>query len=687
MPDGPSPESFRGLTLYPFQREAIGAIFAGESVVVAAPTGAGKTLVADFAIEQALSQDRRVVYTSPIKALSNQKFRDFRASYGDERVGLMTGDVTISPEAALLIMTTEIFRNTLFEAPERLAGFDFVIFDEVHYLDDRERGTVWEEAIIYAPPHMRIVALSATVPNVAQFASWIESVREQPVRVIVEEERPVPLVHKVWIPGMGPRGLDEVRGYYASIGRLGRARDRGPRRGRHRRGRRLGRRERARILEDAGQDLVDFMERRKLLPAIYFCFSRRDCEQLARSHAGRDLLTTNERRRMLETFDDLAQRYEVVDAVSTRELRGLASHGVLFHHAGMLPIDKEVVERLFNTGLVKLLFATETFALGVNMPARSVCFHTLLKYDGVSFGPLLARQYWQMAGRAGRQGMDKRGTVFALLDETEVEYPTLERLQSGRTEIVQSRFNLNYAAILNLYARLGEGVVEAWEKSFARFQMERPKHKGRKPRNRKRVSRPPAHEGRGGRRIRARLQVLRGAHYLDDEGLTRKGQLCAKINGYEIASTEAYEGGWLFRCDPVQAVMLYASIIYEARPADAAARPTRSLKGIAVPFQGRMAEFAALEAQAGIRAPTRGPDFGMAGAVQRWADGMDFDDVLDHTSLAGGDLVRLLRMTIQLLRQTAHALPPGDPCIEVLHAARHAIDRDVVDARRQLELG
>ena len=678
----PSPDAFRGLTLYPFQRQAIEAIFAGESVVVAAPTGAGKTLVADFAIEQALSQQRRVVYTSPIKALSNQKFRDFRGSYGEAQVGLMTGDVTIGPEAPLLIMTTEIFRNTLFEAPERLEGFDFVIFDEVHYLDDRERGTVWEEAIIYAPPHMRIVALSATVPNVAQFASWIESVRKQPVNVIVEERRPVPLTHKVWIPGRGPRSLDEVRGYYAQIGRLGRGRDRRHGRGR---GKKMGRRQRARRLEDAGQDLVDYLERRHLLPAIYFCFSRRDCEHLARAHAGRDLLSGKQRRRMLEQFDDLVRRYEVEDAASTADIRKLAARGVLFHHAGMLPIDKEIVERLFNTGWVKLLFATETFALGVNMPARSVCFHTLLKYDGVSFGPLMARQYWQMAGRAGRQGMDDKGWVFSLLDETEVEYTTLERLQSGRTEIVQSRFNLNYAAILNLFRRLGDRVAHTWRQSFARYQLEHGRTKSSRKRARKRNTN--ARSGRGEARIEARLAVLRATDYIDVDGLTRKGQLCAKINGYEIACTEAYEGGWLFRCDPIQAVMLYASIIYEARPSDAAARPTRTLKGIAVPFQKRMAAFAACEADHGLHAVTRGPNFGMAGPVQRWAEGMDLDDVLDHTTLAAGDLVRLLRMTIQLLRQTEFVLPRGDPCIDVLRAARTAIDRDEVDARRQLSLG
>lgn len=675
----PAPRSFRGLRLFPFQQRAIEAIFSGRSVVVAAPTGAGKTLVADFAIEQALGQDRRVVYTSPIKALSNQKYRDFRAQYGETRVGLMTGDVTLNSDAPLLIMTTEIFRNTIFEDPDRLHGFDFAIYDEVHYLDDRERGTVWEEAIIYAPRHIRVVALSATVPNVHDFARWIEQVREVPVDVIVEEERPVPLTHKIWIGGRGPRSLEEVKRYFIEMGR---ARDRHAARRGHRRPRRgPSRKTQARLLERAGDELVDHLARRDLLPAIYFCFSRRECESLARRHADRDLLEPDGRRRMLEQFDDLAERYEVTDAEDTRTLRGLAARGVLFHHAGMLPIDKEIVERLFTSGLVRLLFATETFALGVNMPARTVCFHNLAKFDGISFGPLLGREYWQMAGRAGRQGIDEKGWVFALLDETAVAFDNLQYFHSGRTEPVRSRFNLNYSAILNLFRRVGDAVPEAWQRSFARYQQAQRRARA-KDRGARRRKDPP-----GTRLIRARLKVLRDYDYVHEDRLTRKGELCAHVNGYEIAVTEAYEGGWLFRCGPVEAAMLFASIVYESRPGDYAVRPTRKLRGIRVPFQAHMEAFAAHERACGVASDTRPPDFGIAGVVQQWAEGLSFEHALDHTTLAAGDLVRVLRMSIQLLRQAAHALPKGDPCIPVLREARARIDRDVVDAKRQLELG
>jgi superfamily II RNA helicase len=672
-PDEEGPEetrpAFRGLRLFPFQRRAIEAIFAGKNVVVAAPTGAGKTLVADYAIERAVSKGRRAVYTSPIKALSNQKFRDFRAHYGEATVGIMTGDVTIQPEAPVLVMTTEIFRNTIFEDPERLAGFDFAVFDEVHYLDDPERGTVWEEAIIYAPEHIRIVALSATVPNVRSFADWIAEVRGTPVETIEESRRPVPLVHRLWVPRRGPKTIDEVKRVLREPG----ARERG---GRERPGGR-GRGRRAREEErDRGLGhLLDHLEERRLLPAIVFCFNRADCERLARDEARRALLSPEERARMLDLFDDFAGRYGVTGSPDTRALRELASRGILHHHAGMLPIDKEIVERLFTTGLVKVLFATETFALGVNMPARSVCFRSLAKFDGIEERPLLAREYWQMAGRAGRQGIDERGTVFALFDEREVTAWHLERYQSGRTEPVKSRFNLNYGGILNLRRRLGNRVEEAWEKSFARFQKARPAGK-------------PTRDGLGARRIRARLAVLAELDYLDAQGrLTRKGELCARVNGYEIAVTEAYEGGWLFRCDAVQAAMLFAAIVYDPRPMDRSAPATRSLKGIQTPFAARMQAVAATEAALGAAPPTRGPCFDLSGPVQWWAEGEDFEYVLSKTTLAPGDLVRVLRMTIQMLRQAEHALAREDPVARTLREARQRIDRGVVDARRQLELG
>jgi superfamily II RNA helicase len=659
--------TFRGKTLFPFQARAAQAILDGKSVIVAAPTGAGKTLVADVAIGEALAMGRRIVYTSPIKALSNQKFRDFRATYGDERVGIMTGDVTIAGDAPLLIMTTEIFRNTIFESPERLASVDFVVFDEVHYLDDLERGTVWEESILYAPKHVRIVALSATVPNVKELAAWIEAVRGTSVDVVIESERPVPLVHKAWVPGRGPRGTDEVR-------RMAEA-DAWSRRGRQ------PRRVRRDVDEDAFVEaprrLIEHLAERDLLPALYFVFSRRDCEGLARAYAGLELVDETTRARLLAAFDDLAARYRVADAPSVRELRRLASRGVLYHHAGMLPIDKEIVERLFTTGDVRLLFATETFALGVNMPARTVCFHQLRKFDGVDVVPLSVRDYGQMAGRAGRQGIDRVGHVFAIHDARHVDWRDLERLQHGTPEPVRSRFNLDYSTILNLYSHIGDRVADAWQRSFARF------HAGW---GKKRDAAPPASVSAAGRAIHSRLDVLAAHRYLERGGLTRKGRMTARISGYEIACAEAYDCGFLARCDAVEAVMLFSGLVYKSRPNDEADPATRSTRSMH-PVVQRLDRFRRDEREAGIVDPIGGVDPLIFGMAQAWAEGEAFPVLESMGTLAPGDLVRTFRMTIQLLRQVLHAIPHGDPVQETLRDAIQRIDRDVVDAKRQLELG
>jgi superfamily II RNA helicase len=312
------------------------------------------------------------------------------------------------------------------------------------------------------------------------------------------------------------------------------------------------------------------------------------------------------------------------------------------------------------------------------MPARTVCFHALRKFDGVDVSPLRTRDYGQMAGRAGRQGIDDVGHVFAMFDRREADWRDLDRLQHGAPEPVRSRFNLNYSTILNLYRRVGEGVLDAWRRSFARFHQTW----GRR-------SPPPASEGTsaGGRAISARLDVLRREEYIDDRGLTRRGRLASRISGYEIACTEAYEGGFLARCDAVEAAMLFAALVYEARPADEADAASRPLKGILDPLRDRLERFRLAERRAGVPDPIRNLGPGILGLAEAWAEGEDFAVLESMGNLAPGDLVRIFRMTIQLLRQVFHAVPRGDPIQEVLSEAIQRVDRDVVDARRQLELG
>jgi superfamily II RNA helicase len=635
---------YRGLRLYPFQEAAIAALDAGKSVIVSAPTGAGKTLVAEYAIERCIERGSKIAYTSPIKALSNQKFRDFREKYGD-KIGLMTGDVTLNGEAPVLIMTTEIFRNTLFEDAERLRGIDTVVMDEIHYLGDDSRGTVWEESIMLAPESVRFVGLSATISNLDQFRQWVEKVRGHPVELVHTDERPVPLLHLTWVPEIGPCRISELKKALPEAKEARRRRRKG------------------------APDLLEYLLKRRELPALFFCFSRRECEARSRRSMRRKLLSSEEERRLLALFDELGARYEVSEHHGFGELRRLASHGVLYHHAGMLPIYKEIVERAFTTGLVKLLFTTETFALGVNMPARTVVFASLRKFDGVSFDYLPTLNYYQMAGRAGRQGLDKEGVVYSVVDCDFDTQKAVKDVVFSRIEPLISKFSLGYSSVLNLYARLGQDIFTAVDRSFAAFQ-------------------------RGGEAkaerafLRARLNVLTKRGYLNDEGLTAKGRLAAKLNAYEIPIAELFWSGIFEDLDPAETAVLVSGIIFESRRGDLHERFDSALLGkVRNQAVKRLREFNKAEETFGLEGSLREPDFGLAAATQAWAQGARFEDLRNFTSAQEGDLVRNFRMIVQVLRQFGEAVR-GHPSLEErLRAALELVNRDEVDAERQLKLG
>src|SRR3989338_4331889 len=360
------------IQLDPFQEESIEKIKAGHSVLVSAPTGAGKTLIAEYAIDQAISAGENVIYTAPIKALSNQKYRDFRARYGDDYVGILTGDVSINPDARILIMTTEIYRNCLFDHSARIDKIGCIIFDEIHYLDDPERGTVWEEAILFTPLQTRILALSATVPNVQQLADWIQSIHDRPISVVIHNERPVPLHFQFQCQGQILNHMKELR----SQGYL------------NRESWRLTSREKRygyrpmRAKPNRLDQLLKHLQENRNLPAIYFAFGRRRTEYLAREAAQFNFLTDEERTKIKETYQSLLVRHDFESEASAYELQDLIEHGIAYHHAGMLPTLKEIIEQLFTSRLIKVIFTTETFALGINMPARSVIFDELSKFYG-----------------------------------------------------------------------------------------------------------------------------------------------------------------------------------------------------------------------------------------------------------------------------------------------------------------
>lgn len=455
--------TYKGLVLDAFQIEAIDAIDRGEDVIVAAPTGAGKTLIAQHAIESALRAGKRVIYTAPIKALSNQKFRDLTIAFPGQ-VGIATGDVSIDPGAAAVIMTTEIFRNTLFDDPRRVAEVAWVIFDEVHYIDDAERGTVWEESLIFAPPGVKILALSATVSNLQELAAWLTQVRGNPVKVVLETHRPVPLDFYVASTQGQVRPLDRIN----ELRPKRKAFDRRERRG----DRPMSGRDRMRELERAWKRLVLTVSQRDELPLLFFLFSRDACQRLARACMGERLVRSRQAREAaVSELNRLVTAFELDRSdPAVGELAQLLEHGIAYHHAGLLPALKEVVERLFDAGHIRLLCATETFALGVNMPARAVAFEGIRKFDGKQRLPLKTREFLQMAGRAGRRGIDDRGAVYITFDPNQDDPATVKHMALGKVEPVESQFNLSYGTLINLWGRLGEKLFEACEKSFASYR-------------------------------------------------------------------------------------------------------------------------------------------------------------------------------------------------------------------------
>ena len=681
----PDPIQFKGYTLNSFQVQAAQAIEAGNNVLLAAPTGSGKTLVAEYAIEHAVRAGKRAIYTSPIKALSNQKFRDFKND--GLRVGLMTGDLTLDPDAPLVIMTTEIFRNAVFEDPERFRDTDFAIFDEVHFVDDVDRGTVWEESLIFAPPHVRFVGLSATIANLHEFGEWIRQVRPQALAVIEHTRRPVPLSHRLFHPDAGVFQLEQ-RARAITFHEKAAARE-------LRHGGRAGRREKERSRWGDKREraqgrrvtfgprpyvqLLDELQHRQLLPLLYFCFSRKECEIKAERSMGRMLLDKGERKNIEALFAEICARFELDPAADPglRGILGRAIAGVGYHHAGMLPIHKEVVERLFTSGLLKMLFTTETFALGINMPARTAVFDLLRKYDGVQMDYMKARDYLQMAGRAGRQGLDKSGLVISILEDEDLKNAPLSRFHSGKVEPITSRFNLSYSTILNLYDRLGsKGLLAAYDKSFAAFQA----MTGTPATRQKKKA--AAHAS-----LARRVQVLRDAGFLDEKGLLPRGKLAQRINGYEIQVAELLFSGALEPLDVHQLAATFTALIHEDRRRAEPRNARREQGPLMQAVTDAVRRFVAIETLHGIPHPIKEPDWGIAPAIDCWSRGGTVEDLERLAYSDAGDVVRTLRMAIQMMRQVRMTVGKGQQLGARLEEAIVAVNRDVVDAKRQFELG
>ncbi len=762
---------YKEYTLDRFQEEAIQAIEQGYSTIVTAPTGAGKTVIAEYAVDKCIELDKRIIYTAPIKALSNQKYRDFSAQYGDQ-IGIMTGDVVLNGNAPVLLMTTEVFRNTVFDNSERLEDVEYVIFDEIHYINDIQRGTVWEESIIFAPQNIRFICLSATIPNIAQFTQWMQTVREHPIVMVEETERPVPLHHALYIPGHGVGDCKTFRALRQAM-------------------------DEEKPIEDLPgliqTDLIRHIQESRQLPCLYFCFSRKGCELNAQTYADRNFLTPSERDQIIELYDDLCDRYRITDESRVVEFRSLIRRGVAYHHAGMLPTLKEVVERLFTSGLIKLLFTTETFAVGINMPACTVVFDSLEKYDGVGFRYLTSREYHQMSGRAGRRGIDPVGYVYARINPRLNEPEEVERVLLGEIEPIESQFNLSYSSILNLYTKYGDDIYDVCTASLSNYQnieiiqqidaqlaqldaqqdtLQRPhcvhskmdamqeiggyvraikqfvdtessfrqqramirrKFRGRKNRllrNRKleqlNRQRQVVYNERNGFRchecryqrpcgrkfekieahyqhhkelqlhrehvknyqreqIHSRLRALEDMGYIDGNHLLPRGEIASQIYGYELQVTELLFQGVFEQVSEDAINVLVISIVTETRKDEWYRKLERKdLRVMIQQARDIVAGIRRCEIKHRVSEPVPDLDTKLCAAMLAWSQGCEFEKLHDLIDLADGDLVRSIRLVIDLLRQMRRTTVDDKRLQGKLSRCIDKINRDVVDAERQL---
>jgi len=470
---------WEGLSLIPdqFQIDAGQAIEDGHSVVVTAPTGSGKTLVADAAIYLALLDGKRVFYTTPIKALSNQKYGDLVAIHGPERVGLLTGDNVINGDADIVVMTTEVLRNMIYADASRVDRVSYVILDEVHYLQDRMRGAVWEEVIVHCPEHVQLVCLSATVSNNAEFAAWVGE-RRGSTRLISTDHRPVPLESMYMIKDkVGAHTLHLLPTFVSRDGR-----HRPNPRIEHMLGLERGRRHR--FTTPNRTDVIERLAAERMLPAIYFIFSRAGCDSAARrlADAGVRLTDPEERKAIVEIAETRTAHLEDDDlkVLGYNEWAFALEQGIGAHHAGLVPAFKETVEELFESGLLKVVFATETLALGINMPARSVIIENLSRYNGETHELLRPGDYTQLTGRAGRRGIDVEG-YGVVLHSRFVRFSSVTGIAAIGSHELTSSFRPTYNMTANLVANYEEAEAEKLlASSFAAYQREGARHEAAK---------------------------------------------------------------------------------------------------------------------------------------------------------------------------------------------------------------
>ena len=780
---------YKGLQLDRFQEEAIEAINRDISVIVTAPTGAGKTVIAEYAVEKCLEENRRVIYTAPIKALSNQKYRDFYAEYGD-KIGIVTGDVVLNPYAQVLLMTTEIFRNTIFDDIERLQDVSYVIFDEIHYINDIERGTVWEESLIFAPQHIKFICLSATIPNINPFADWMQSVRDIEIKVVEELKRPVPLEHHLYFKDYGVGAIKHIRELRNRAHQDARKREYDPP---------SDKPVKALPSDFIETRLIPHLRHETQLPCLYFCFSRKGCEENAAAlvfGAQLQLLTKKQSAEILEQFDELCVLFDIAEEKVIEKFRKLLGRGIAYHHAGMLPTLKEVVERLFTSGLIQLLFTTETFAVGINMPACSVVFDSLEKYDGIGFRYLKAREYHQMAGRAGRRGIDTIGYVYSQIVPAYADEQEIKSVVTDKVEPIESQFNLSYSSILNLYDKYGDDIYDVYTMSLSNHQnrvrvaelskqiknktevlqtLPKPecihegidgseqiqKHHRHKRDRDKKLQRLHIEKGqilsetRGKKRkkerskrlkviyrnikrakateikslctgcehfqtcstryraiqgtetqiqkikkrttviandpreqIAARLRVLKELGYIEEQSLLPRGTTASHIYGYELQLTQLLFSGFFERLTEDEINCLMVAIVSEPRKDGYYKRlKDENLLEMFYAVSSEVSDVQNLEFKHKVTEMTPMLELRLCPAMLAWSQGCEFDQLEKFARLDAGDFVRTFRLVIDQLRQIRRAMVGHTALVDKLNRCIEKINRDVVDAERQLRIG
>jgi superfamily II RNA helicase len=615
---------FQHFTLDKFQEDSVKAIENGRSVLVSAPTGSGKTLIADYIIDKFLKENSRIIYTAPIKALSNQKFKDFTEQYGEDKIGLITGDLVINPDAQVLIMTAEVYRNMAIVNDEVLDSVAYCIMDEIHYISDEERGHIWEESIIFSPEHVKFLFLSATIPNSKEFANWVESIKVTPVEVIYYDIRPVPLERKFFDTELGITSIEEIQKKKKD--------DEAPDYFQAHRGK-------YRVKRAPKPDYKDLIELIKdKLPCIYFVFSRARTIDYAMNLSYKNQFLNQEEQKEMNAFvssEFSKLNKEIKSLNTTQKLKACLPKGIAFHNAGILPDLKHIVEQLFSKGLIKILFATETFAVGINMPAKTVCFDSLRKYSDKGFRYLTSKEYFQISGRAGRRGIDKTGLSVSVIYRPNADLKRIAEFTAKDTLPLKSQFKLSINTVLNMIDQHSpEENKRILTLNFYTFQI-------LKGSTSKRLL------GSIKARFTKVVNNLTKLGYIKDGKLTKIGRFTTNIFGNELEVSQLFFSN--LKLDEYSILLLLTALEYEGK------RDTKFFKT----YENKVSRglFHKMRNNPTLRKGTWYENLDkMTAIIHPLYEQKKFIEILQNSNLLEGDLIRIFMRIMDKLEQIGKAL-------------------------------